>query len=392
MVNEFDDNLTNGIIEKGGNNENLLREAEEFYAQSKRLAETMFGYPSYNAKLSALTQHLLLLHYNSPFSNNCGDINEHGNYKMDTKQTEKKIVGLFADKFGMGDNFWGYVTSGGTESNTCGIMMAFNRYPDGVLYYSEAAHYSVKKAGKVYRHREIPTLGRDVLDTDKLFEAIKENFEKDGSPANVVLTYGTTLYGECDDFDKVVAFLKSNDIPYFLHLDAALFGGIPSNQTGAPILTDLKKRGVHSTCVSMHKYLGFPDVHSVFVATDHPWVSTVDYIGQHDTTVSGSRSIPAFALYNHLKEQLGEKDTGAYFRNVTFFEKALKEAGVKFYRAEKANIFVVDCPEDEVCKKYQLSTFYTVENGKKAKKAHIIIFPHHGNKEMSQLINALKIR
>ena len=180
MKNDLKDNLINHIQDLAGisgkNDAGILNEAEAFYSRNKDLAKTMFGYPSHNVKLSMLTQYLLLLHYNSPFSNNCGDINEHGNYRMDTKAAEKRIVGLFAEKFGMGDNFWGYVTSGGTESNSCGISMAFNRYPDGILYFSSSAHYSVKKAAKGHLFVEIPCKDHDVLDTDALFNAIKENF------------------------------------------------------------------------------------------------------------------------------------------------------------------------------------------------------------------------
>ena len=73
----------------------------------------------------------------------------------------------------------------------------------------------------------------------------------------------------------------------------------------------------------MHKYLGFPDVKSVYVAAEKPQGKEIAYIGQHDTTVSGSRSIPAYALYNHIAEQLQENRTDLYAKNVRFFEKLL---------------------------------------------------------------------
>ena len=147
----------------------LLTEAQYFYDKNRQMARYMFGYPTYYRPLSPLTQQLLLEHYASPFSNNCGDIEERGNYQMDTKSVEKKIVGLYADKFGMGDHFWGYVTSGGSESNNCGISLAFSKYPNGILYYSAASHYSVEKYAERYPHREIQTLGKDVMNLDILF-------------------------------------------------------------------------------------------------------------------------------------------------------------------------------------------------------------------------------
>lgn len=379
----------NAELEKFRNSE-LFSQASAFYKALHTNMQTMFGYPANHVLVSLTTQYLLLMHYTAPFSNNCGDIDERGNYAMDSKEAEKRIVNLFAEKFGMGDAPWGYVTSGGSESNSCGISLAFAKYPNGILYYSQAAHYSVEKYARLYKHVEIPSLGKDVLDKDALFAAILENYEKTGSPANLVLTHGTTQYGECDDVDGVVAFLRGHGIPYYLHVDAALFGGIPNNQTGAPTIMNAKERGIHSLCVSMHKYIGFPDVHSVVVATEKPCGEKIAYIGQHDTTVSGSRSIPAYALYNHVLEQLSETDTERYSRNIRIFEGLLK-GNVPFYRAEKSNIFVVDAPKDEVCKRYQLSCFYeTDERGNKSKKAHVIIFPNHSERAMRLLADSLK--
>ena len=112
----------------------IAGEATEFYTNNRQAARYMFGYPAYYNPISPLTQYLLLMHYASPFSNNCGDIEERGNYAMDTKDMEKRIVGLYADKFDMGTGYWGYVTSGGSESNSCGITLAFAKNPNGILY------------------------------------------------------------------------------------------------------------------------------------------------------------------------------------------------------------------------------------------------------------------
>ena len=368
----------------------LLQEAQDFYNNNRQMARYMFGYPSYYRPLSPLTQQLLLEHYSSPFSNNCGDIEERGNYQMDTKLVEKKIVGLYAEKFGMGDNFWGYITSGGSESNNCGISLAFSKYPNGILYYSAASHYSVEKYAERYPHCEIQTLGKDVMNLDILFEKVEKNYHTKGAPANLVLTHGTTKYGASDQIDEIVAFLRARNIPHYIHVDAALFGGIQNHQTGAPILTDCKNRGIDSVCVSLHKYVGFPDVKSVFVATEKPMGKSVAYIGQNDTTVSGSRSIPAYALYNHVLEHLDEQDTTRYQTNILYFEKLLVKANIPYYRAKNSNTFVIDAPNSAIAKKYQLSCFDDWENGKWYQKAHILIFPSHRKEEMQELINDLK--
>ena len=214
----------------------VASEATAFYAKNRKAARYMFGYPAYFNPISPLTQYLLLMHYASPFSNNCGDIEERGNYAMDTKDMERRIVGLYAEKFGMGKNFWGYVTSGGSESNSCGITLAFAKNPNGILYYSASAHYSVEKYADRYPHIEIPTIGNDVMDLSRLFERIEKNYRVKGAAANLVLTHGTTKYGVCDNVDAIVDFLREKNIPHYIHVDAALFGGIPNNQTDAPLL------------------------------------------------------------------------------------------------------------------------------------------------------------
>ena len=364
----------------------LSLEAAKFYTSMQEEAKYMFGYPAHRYPISLKTQYLLLQHYTAPFSNNCGDIDERGNYAMDTKDIEKRIVQLYAEKFSMGENFWGYVTSGGSESNSCGIVLAFSQNPNGILYYSSSAHYSVEKYAKTYEHEIIPCLPHDVLDVKALLERIKYNYDARGAAANLLLTHGTTKYGACDEVDEIVAFLRAHNIPYYIHVDAALFGGIPNNQIDAPLFLNAKERGINSISVSLHKYTGFPDVKSVFVATEKPRGETVAYIGQHDTTVSGSRSIPAFALLNHITEQLNEPDPEQYVRNVHLFESLLKEAQVPYYKAEFSNIFVIDSPSDKLCKKYQLSCFE--EDGKQ--KAHVIIFASHFLKEMQELVTDLK--
>ena len=364
-------------------------EATDFYKENCEKSRYMFGYPSYHYPISDFTKELLMMHYSSPFSNNCGDINERGNYAMDTKTMEKRIVGLYAEKFGMGNEFWGYVTSGGSESNSCGIASAFSKNPNGILYYSASAHYSVEKYAERYPHIKIPTLENDVVNMQILKAEIEKNYKKTEAAANLVLTHGTTKYGACDDVDEIVTFLREKAIPHYIHLDAALFGGIQNNQENAPLIVNAKARGIDSVCVSMHKYLGFPDVKSVYVAVEKPHGKEIAYIGQRDTTVSGSRSIPAYALYNHIVEHSREQQTDTYVKNIRFFEELLRKNGVEFYRAPQSNIFVMDYPKEEICRKYQLSCFDEDENGN-PQKAHVIIFPSHGETEMQELARSLK--
>ena len=362
---------------------------DAFYAEQNEKSKIMFGYPTNIEPLSPLTAYFFFRDVQAPLANNCGDNYERGNYRMDSKEIEKKIVSLFAEKFGAGEDFWGYITSGGSESNFCGIDNSFLKYPNGILYYSQAAHYSVAKQAAHYRAQVIPTLAtaEDKIDGAVLCETVQANYEKSGAPANMVLTFGTTRYGERDDIEGIVAYMENHGIPFYLHVDAALFGGIPNNQEDAPLITDMKGQKIDSTCVSFHKYLGFPEVKSLFLAQKKPEGRYIPYIGHTDTTTAGSRAIPPFALYNHVRERLTLQAKDAYKKNITYFEALLNEKGIAFYRAEQSNIFVVDDPGENIDKQFQLACF---QNRNGQAKAHVIIFPYHTKASMQALAEALQ--
>jgi hypothetical protein len=65
----------------------------------------------------------------------------------------------------------------------------------------------------------------------------------------------------------------------------------------------------------------------------------------------------------------------------------LRENGVSFERFEDSNTFVIACPDEEICKKFQLATFFDA-NG--VERAHVIIFPFHEKEIMDELVSCLK--
>ena len=61
----------------------------------------------------------------------------------------------------------GYTTTCGTEGNLLGILYGREKLPEATLYCSRDSHYSVPKAGKLYR---IPT----VCSTERVENETKE--------------------------------------------------------------------------------------------------------------------------------------------------------------------------------------------------------------------------
>ena len=362
----------------------------EFYVKNLQRRDYMFGYPANMEDYSYSTQYLRHLESKMYLMNNCGDPYQRGNYRMDSKSIEKKIISLVADNFCIGQQeYWGYITSGGTESNFWGIREGFNRLPNGKLYFSADTHYSVEKYvfdgknSKRYPYEKISSDEYGRIRIDELFEKIESDRQKGYDGAILVLTWGTTCRGAIDDVKKITNELNKKQIPYYCHLDAALFGGISQSQIGAPCVDNLSELGIDSIAVSMHKFMGTARVNGVLLSLGRQNRTIIDYIGQEDSTLLGSRDYLPFSTYQRAREILLRRSPTHYIENVNYFEKKLTESNLQFERFENSNIFVIEKPSFEICRKYQLASFFD-SNGNE--KAHIIIFPFHKKQIMDELI------
>jgi histidine decarboxylase len=368
-----------------------LEKAVEYKSMFNGLHDTFFGYPGNLNADSPLVRHFRKEEAEMYYSNNCGDPYESSNSSMDGKPYEREILRLFYRKFGVDEEKgWGYITSGGSESNIWGIRNGFGKFPNGRLYFCEAAHYSVEKAvtnggSKLYPYQIIPKTGgmTEKIDKEILLEAAKRNYYADGEPAILLLTWGTTKLGSVDDAAEITAELIRENIPYYLHIDAAFFGGIPNNQTDAPVCPPISELGADSISVSFHKFFGVPTINSIVISKDKASGKEISYLGTRDTTVLGSRTFPTFSAYQRIREILERSPSDYYIRKVRYFENKLKERGLKYYRDGRANIFVIPRPSDKILMKYQLPTFEG-SNGK-IDLAHIIVNPFHSEEELDRI-------
>ena len=72
------------------------------------------------------------------------------NYRANTHEFEQEVIFHFAQLMGLDpEDAWGYVTSGGTEGNMYGLYLARELHPEGMLYFSEEAHYSILKIARI---------------------------------------------------------------------------------------------------------------------------------------------------------------------------------------------------------------------------------------------------
>lgn len=103
----------------------------------------------------------------------------------------------------------------------------------GVLYASKETHYSVFKAGKMYRMptEAVDTLATGEIDYEHFRACLQANKDK---PAIVNVNIGTTVKGAVDDLDRVLEILNEEGFDedrFYIHCDGALFGLMVGLQT-----------------------------------------------------------------------------------------------------------------------------------------------------------------
>lgn len=374
----------------------MLTRSEAFLKRFNALRDTFFGYPGNLTLDTPLVRRLRKMEAELYYVNNCGDPYEAGNSPMDGKEFEREILALFYRKFEIDpEKGWGYVTSGGTESNLWGIRNGFKAFPNGRLYFCEAAHYSVEKAAqngamKVFPYTVIRPSGprSEKIDITELLDTVRKNYRDHGEPPVLLLTWGTTKLGSIDPVSEIALQLDAEGIPHYIHVDAAFYGGIPNNQAEAPVVPSLQTLGANSISVSFHKFFGVPMINSVVLARDKAIGKEVDYIGQNDTTISGSRTFPVFSAFQRIKEVLERSPGDYYIRNIRYFEDAIKRDKIPYFRDGLSNIFVFEALPEWILRKYQLAAF--AEYGTCRSLAHIIVNPFHIREELDQMLNDLK--
>lgn len=365
--------------------------AEKLVEQHKIDHEYMFGYPTNMKKDSYVIRYLRYLESKLYFTNSCGNAYSQGNYRMNNAKQELEIIERVKDNLGLSrEDFWGYITTGGTEGNMWGIREGFNNFPNGILYCSDASHYSVTKMcdiiGKL-KYEIIESVNEKIV-VEKLIERIKNNYQKNNSPAIILLTFGTTTLGSIDDIDSICNIINKLNIPHYIHIDAALYGGIPSNQLDSPAekFSMFNKTDINSISISFHKYVGSQKTNGVLLSRSKAYNKFIDYIGNNDVTFCGSRDFPTFSLLQRIEEIYDRTTFTEYIDKVKIFEKMLNDNQIYYDKGvESSNIFVIHKPSDDICKKYQLATF----TRDRIDYAHIVIFPYHNVEVMNELIRDL---
>ena len=306
--------------------------------------------------------------------NNVGDPFHDSNFQLNTHEMEREVVGFFADLMRLQrEEAWGYVTSGGTEGNMYGLYMGRERFPNGVVYFSQDTHYSVVKILRVLKARNIMIKSQDngEIDYDDLRETIRINRDV---PVILMANIGTTMKGAVDDVGKVREILDDLAVTEsYIHADAALSGMIlPFVDDPQPYGFDA---GFDSVAISGHKMIGSPLPCGVAL-TRREYVAriarSIEYVGVLDTTLTGSRNAltPLMMWYALRKQGLeGFREMVAGCLAIAGYAVTrFNDSGIAAWRNDNSVTVVFPKPSDAVVRKWQIAPYEDI--------AHLIAMPH----------------
>nr|XP_016490096.1 PREDICTED: histidine decarboxylase-like [Nicotiana tabacum] len=320
--------------------------------------------------------------------NNCGDPFLQNTVDFHSKDFEVAVLNWFADLWEIEkDQYWGYVTNGGTEGNLHGILVGRELLPTGILYASKDSHYSVAKAAMMYRmdFEMVNTSVHGEMDYSDLKAKLLQN---KGKPAIINVTIGTTFKGAVDDLDIILQTLKDCGYTYdqfYIHCDAALNGLI------IPFIKNMIsfKKPIGSVTISGHKFLGCPMPCGIQI-TRKSYIShlstKIEYIASVDATISGSRNglAPIFLWYSLcMKGRAGlQQDAKICNENARYLKGRLHKAGISAMLNESSIIVVFERPNDpKFIRHWQLSCTRDM--------AHVVVMPGITRETIDSFFNDL---
>jgi histidine decarboxylase len=344
------------------------RRLESFLEQVREYSNSFLGYPA--ARDFDFSMFKDYLHY--PI-NNIGDPFRDATFKVSSHEFEREVLQAVATMMrAPEDEWWGYVTNGGTEGNLYGLYLARELHPNGIVYFSQASHYSVAKNVHFLnmRHIMIRSQENGEIDYVDLVETLKIHRDV---PAIIFANIGTTMTEAKDDIRKILTILDDLAInSRYIHSDAALSGAIAPFLDPRPAFDFAD--GADSIAISGHKFIGSPIPCGVVLAKKMAVdriAQSIAYIGTLDTTISGSRNglTPIFLWYSlHALGMDGMRKRVQKSLNLArYAQQQLIDIDVAAWRNENAITVVFPSPSQALQTKWQLASA--------AGQSHIIAMP-----------------
>lgn len=330
---------------------------DDLYDSMVEASDSMLGYPfTRGFDYEPLYRFLKFPAYN------VGDPFRGSNCRINTFKFEREVIEFFASFFNAPSNdYWGYVTSGGTEGNFYGIYVARELYPNGVVYFSQDTHYSVAKS--VYmlglRSQVVQSQKNGEMDYEDLREQVRRHRDV---PAIIVANIGTTMTEAIDDIRLIRSITSELGVEdCYIHSDAALCGAYAPflNPRPAFDFTD----GADSITVSGHKFIGTPIACGVLITKQRHIEKIgldIRYIASADRTVSGTRNGFTPLLLWYAIKTLGQDGLRRRLEEcealTSYAIDSLISKNIPAWRNENALTIIFPKVSDHLRVKWQLAT------------------------------------
>ncbi|HET7482875.1 MAG TPA: aminotransferase class I/II-fold pyridoxal phosphate-dependent enzyme [Actinomycetota bacterium] len=180
-------------------------------------------------------------------------------------QLEANVCRWLCDLFSYPEQAQGVLTTGGSMANFGAVVTARetkarDNFRDAVIYVSDQAHHSMRKAARIAGFpdgavQEVPTDADLRIDLDALNDAIQRDRNAQRIPLVVVGNAGTTNTGAVDDLNALAELARANGL--WFHVDAAYGGFFRLTERGRTALAGIEK--ADSITLDPHKgmFLGY---------------------------------------------------------------------------------------------------------------------------------------
>ncbi|TWB92985.1 L-histidine carboxy-lyase (histamine-forming) [Bradyrhizobium macuxiense] len=361
-----------------------LKRLDELFQTMEKANDSFLGYP-----FAKGFDYEPLWRFLKFTGNNAGDPFDSGSYRVNSHGFECEVVEFFAQLFrAPSDDWWGYITNGGTEGNIYGLYLGRELYPDAVIYFSREAHYSVNKAVRMLRleHCVVSSQPSGEISYEDLAQQAARGRHR---PAVVVANIGTTMKEAKDDAAKIRAVLHDVGISdVYLHCDAALCGPYAPFLDPKPAFDFAD--GADFITLSGHKFLGAPMPCGVVLSRKHNVqrvVRTIDYIDSLDATLTGSRNAYTPIILWYVTRSLGVQGIKRTFleceRLASYAADEFNARGIDAWRNPHALTIVFPPVREETKSEWQLAT---------SDVSHLIVMPGVTKSRIDELIEAMTNR
>ncbi|HET9173426.1 MAG TPA: aspartate aminotransferase family protein [Actinospica sp.] len=219
---------------------------------------------------------------------------------------ERRLIDWTARRIGFGDDADGVFTSGGTQSNLQGLLLARDEavrraggpaaavHPRLRILASACSHFSVVKAARLLGLGDeavvsVPCDQLRQMRTPVLAGRLAQLRREGRIPMAVVATAGTTDFGSIDPLPAISGLCASAGV--WLHVDAAYGCGLLASTRRRHLLAGIEY--ADSVTVDYHKSFFQPVSSSALLVRDHRTLRHVTYHADYlNPEAAAERSIP----------------------------------------------------------------------------------------------------